>query len=193
MRTEPTGRFRLEIEGDRWWWSDGTYRIHGFEPGDVVPTTALLLAHKHPADRPRVERMLDEARRTGEPFASMHRIMDATGSERHVVLSGQGVELVGTHPLALEGGFTDVTRRVTAVAGTLASEQIAASDATRAAIEQAKGILATGLGVGPEEAFDVLREGSMRTNVALRELARRVVERARTGGPEDALVLLELA
>ncbi len=189
---DPTGRFRYEIDDDRWWWSEGTYRIHGFEPGEVVPTSALLLAHKHPEDRDRVEAMLARARRTGEPFASMHRIMDATGSTRHVVLSGQGMEFRGGRPHVLAGGFTDVTRRVTAMAEVIASEQIVASDLTRAAIEQAKGVLCVALGTGPEEAFDVLREESMRTNVPLRDLARRVVERARTADPRDAVALLEL-
>ncbi|MEV0891653.1 PAS domain-containing protein [Promicromonospora sp. NPDC050262] len=65
-----------------WWWSDETYRIHGFEPGDVVPTTALVLAHKHPQDRARVSQVLQAAALTGEPFSSVHRIMDAHGNER---------------------------------------------------------------------------------------------------------------
>ncbi|MFC8732884.1 PAS and ANTAR domain-containing protein [Luteimicrobium sp. NPDC057192] len=190
---DPTGRFRYEIDDDRWWWSEGTYRIHGFEPGEVVPTTALLLAHKHPDDRDRVEAMLTRSRRTGEPFGSMHRIMDATGATRHVVLSGQGMEFRGGRPHVLAGGFTDVTCRVTAIAEVIASEQILASDLTRAAIEQAKGILCMALGAGPEEAFDVLREESMRTNVPLRDLARRVVANAREGGSQDAVALLELS
>jgi len=40
-----SGRFSLEVATGAWWWSDETYRIHGFEPGEVVPTTRLVLAH----------------------------------------------------------------------------------------------------------------------------------------------------
>ncbi|SDG20660.1 hypothetical protein SAMN04487781_4008, partial [Cellulosimicrobium cellulans] len=33
------GQFRLDLGTGTWWWSSETYRVHGFEPGDVVPTT----------------------------------------------------------------------------------------------------------------------------------------------------------
>ena len=36
-------------------WSEELYTIHGYRPGDVVPTLALTLAHKHPADLPRIQ------------------------------------------------------------------------------------------------------------------------------------------
>src|SRR5690606_16902586 len=52
------GQYRLDLTTGVWWWSPETYRLHGFEPGEVVPTTALVLAHKHPEDRDRVGRML---------------------------------------------------------------------------------------------------------------------------------------
>ena len=48
--TGPYGSFSYTIATGQWWWSDDLYRIHGFEPGDVVPTTDLLVAHKHPDD-----------------------------------------------------------------------------------------------------------------------------------------------
>ena len=57
------GQYRLDLSTGVWWWSPETYRLHGFEPGDVVPTTALVLAHKHPDDRERVRQILDDARR----------------------------------------------------------------------------------------------------------------------------------
>jgi hypothetical protein len=50
-------------------------------------------------------------------------------------------------------------------------------------IEQAKGILMAQSGCQPEEAFDILRRASQRTNVKVRDLAadivRRTVERGR--------------
>ena len=44
------GRFTYRPVTDTWTWSDGIFRIHGFEPGEVVPTTALVMAHIHPDD-----------------------------------------------------------------------------------------------------------------------------------------------
>ncbi len=32
------GEYRVTVDSDRWWWSDVVYRMHGFEPGEVVPT-----------------------------------------------------------------------------------------------------------------------------------------------------------
>ena len=53
--------------------------------------------------------------------------------------------------------------------------------ASRAVIEQAKGVLSAQLGVGPDEAFDVLRDRSSRSNTKLRVLAQQVVGRASSG------------
>jgi GAF domain-containing protein len=49
---------------------------------------------------------------------------------------------------------------------------------SRATIEQAKGILMGAQRCGPDEAFDLLTRASQRENVKLREIARRIVERA---------------
>jgi len=43
-------------------------------------------------------------------------------------------------------------------------------------IEQAKGILMAQLSCGPEEAFDLLRQVSQRTNIKLHALAALIVE-----------------
>ena len=47
----PVGYFTYSVVGDHWSWSDGMYSLHGFERGDVTPSTAILLAHLHPDDR----------------------------------------------------------------------------------------------------------------------------------------------
>ncbi|GBE66469.1 hypothetical protein MFM001_29310 [Mycobacterium sp. MFM001] len=52
------GRFWFFLDGQRWEWSDAVARMHGYEPGTVVPTTELLLQHKHPEDRQRVAAVL---------------------------------------------------------------------------------------------------------------------------------------
>ena len=49
------GSFHFWFAGERWDWSDEVARMHGYEPGSVVPTTKLLLSHKHPEDRAHVQ------------------------------------------------------------------------------------------------------------------------------------------
>lgn len=75
----PVGRYRLDLTTGRWVWSDEVYIMHGFQPGEIVPTTELMLSHKHPEDRARVDGVLRTAAETGEPFSSVHRIYDARG------------------------------------------------------------------------------------------------------------------
>ncbi|MGN7702121.1 PAS and ANTAR domain-containing protein [Cellulosimicrobium sp. 22601] len=171
------GQYRVDLATDTWWWSAETYRLHGFEPGDVVPTTALVLAHKHPDDRERVRDVLERARRDGAPFSSLHRIMDARGRERVLVVVGQGRRDRDTgRVVELLGYFVDVTRPVRAQAGRQAQRDITAAADSRGPIEQAKGVVAATLGVRPEQAFALLKRASNERNVRLRELARQVVE-----------------
>jgi GAF domain-containing protein len=55
------------------------------------------------------------------------------------------------------------------------AEQLETAMASRATIEQAKGVLAAQTGGTPEEAFAMLRAASQRENVKLRDVAERIV------------------
>ncbi|MCP2265292.1 PAS and ANTAR domain-containing protein [Promicromonospora thailandica] len=184
------GRYRYDIARQVWWWSDETYRIHGFEPGDIVPTTSLVLAHKHPGDRARVSRVLAHAALTGDPFSSVHRIMDARGRERTLTVVGEGRRDPATQRVSeLVGFFVDITAGIEVQASEAATASIRAAAASRAVIEQAKGVLAFVLDVDPDAAFARLRATSNDTNVAVRELAQRVVATACTAGSTAADVI----
>ncbi len=80
------GSFRFWFEDQRWEWSDEVYRMYGYEPGSVVPTTELVLSHKHPDDRDDVEDLLDQARYSGGSFSSRHRLCDTAGQEHSVMV-----------------------------------------------------------------------------------------------------------
>lgn len=171
-----SGGFRLELGTQRWWWSDEVYAIHGFAPHEVVPTTELLLAHKHPEDRDRVVATLDAASRTGAPFSSVHRIVDARGRVRVVAVVGEGQGPVADQtPTALYGYFTDVTDVVDDRAQAAASVAIAAAAQSRAVIDQAVGVVGFALSRDTGSAFAVLRAASNDANVPLRVLARAIV------------------
>jgi ANTAR domain-containing protein len=55
-----------------------------------------------------------------------------------------------------------------------------------AVIEQAKGIIMAQQRCGPEEAFDLLRRASQRTNIKLHLLAARIVEHVASSDNYDA-------
>lgn len=170
------GAFTLDLGTGTWWWSDEVYAIHGFAPHEVVPTTELLLAHKHPEDRERVLDVLDRATRTGAAFSCVHRIRDAQGRDRVVTVVGEGVGAAdGGGPAQLHGFFVDVTEVVHDEAQAEATSSIAAAARSRAAIDQACGVLAFTYGVDPAAGFAMLRAASNDANVPLRVLASAIV------------------
>lgn len=63
------------------------------------------------------------------------------------------------------------------------SQQLRQAMASRASIEQAKGILMGAQGCDPDEAFEMLVRASQRENRKLREIAEQIVEAVRQRGP----------
>lgn len=172
----PVGRYRLDLATGRWAWSDEVYAMHGFSPGEVVPTTELVLAHKHPDDRERVDHVLRIAAATGQPFSSVHRIIDAQGRTRTLAVTGQTKRDASGTIIELAGYFIDVTAPSHEQAQREASASIRASAESRASIEQAKGVLMVSFGEADDEAFARLREASNQLNVPVRDLAAGLVE-----------------
>src|SRR5436305_5902113 len=165
------GRFKFFLDGQRWEWSDAVARMHGYEPGQVEPTTELLLQHKHPEDRERVAAVLEHALK-GKPFSSRHRIIDTHGHTRCVVVAGDRMlddtgTLIGT-----SGFYVDVTD---SLHSDISSVLEAVADA-RARIEQAKGVLMAAYGITADRAFDILVWRSQETNLKVRDLAARFLE-----------------
>lgn len=172
----PVGRYQLDLETGRWEWSDEVYLMHGFEPGQVVPTTPLILSHKHPDDRDRVDGVLRRAAETGEPFSSVHRIVDAAGRTRTLAVTGQGRRAFATGRVTeLFGYFIDVTEAQREAAAREVTASIQASAERWSSIEQAKGVLMVVHGIEEAEAIGLLREASNRSNVAVRDIAYSLV------------------
>jgi PAS domain S-box-containing protein len=160
------GRFKFFVDQQRWEWSDAVARMHGYEPGTVVPTTELLLRHKHPDDRARVAVVLDRVV-SGEPFSSRHRIIDAAGRTHWVIVVGDVMSDEAGAPIGTTGFYIDVTASLQSDITSALSDVTAA----RAQIEQAKGVLMAAYGVSSDTAFDILVWRSQETNVKLRDLA----------------------
>ena len=182
------GAFRYDVAAGRWWWSDEVYRMHGFEPGEVVPTTAMIMAHKLPEDRERYVGTLTRAARQGGSFASVHRIVDANGEERVLAAIGEAhLAVDGVTVTDISGHFADVTAAVRRLGALEASRQIQEADRHRAVIEQAKGIVVAQTGLAPEKAFELLRKASMQVNTKLSDVAGWVVAAAmRHSRPDPA-------
>ncbi|MET7767552.1 PAS and ANTAR domain-containing protein [Nocardia sp. NPDC005366] len=169
------GGFRFLFADQSWEWSPEVARMHGYEPGEVVPTTELLLSHKHPDDRDRVEAALVTSVEDGSPFSSNHRIIDTAGTVRDVIVVSDRLLDDDERVIGTIGYYIDIT-------GTLAEHREGALEevlpdlvASRAVIEQAKGVLMVVYGIGPDQAFHVLRWRSQDTNTKLRTIAERLI------------------
>jgi hypothetical protein len=170
------GWFRFYFADQRWEWSDQVQRMHGYEPGTVQPTTELVLAHKHPDDRPQVAETIDDMLQTHRAFSTRHRIIDTNGKVHHVVVVGDQLTddcnaVIGTH-----GYYVDISPTADRAQDDLITAKVAEITEHRAVIEQAKGMLMLVYGLDPAAAFDLLKWRSQESNVKLRLLAERVVE-----------------
>jgi hypothetical protein len=186
------GGFRFWFAGERWEWSDEVARMHGYEPGSVVPTTKLLLSHKHPEDREHVQDLLRHALDSGESFSSRHRFIDTSGAMHDAIVVADRMldeadEVVGTAGYYIDLTDTfDETRSETRQE--ILDEALPDLFDNRAAIEQAKGVLMTIYRVSAEQAFRLLQWRSQETNTKLRALAKQLIRDVATLPPMSAAI-----
>lgn len=133
------------------------YAIHGYCRGEIVPTLALTLAHKHPDDLPRILKVNEELFTGGGHVAIYHRVIDAQGREHKVLTAGEA--FIGAHGelRSVAGVMLDLTATVHDETAVAAREAVDGAMGTRCLIAQASGILMGRGAVTAEEAFGMLR------------------------------------
>jgi hypothetical protein len=178
-----SGAFHYADETGVWTWSEHTYALHGFAPGDVVPTLELMLIHQHPDDRAEVEAFLAEAMQSGGRGSLWHRIVDAGGGVHQVVTTVAGEVDESGRLRGVAGRVVDVTEAVRRTTSHDVDEALELISQSRPTIEQAKGALMVTYGIDADEAFALLRRYSQLRNVKVRDVARLLVENlGRDGG-----------
>lgn len=93
--------------------------------------------------------------------------------EAHALTASTAAEL---EELAIQAAFTLLNHQAYWDARSL-SENLEHAMASRAVIEQAKGIIMATNGCTPDEAFEQLRQQSQHENVKVREIAAEIVQR----------------
>ncbi len=171
---ERVGWFRYYFDDEKWEWSPQVAKMHGYPPDTITPTTEIVLSHKHPDDYRQIADTLALIRQTRQAFSSRHRIRDVKGAVHHVVVVGDQLRngegsVIGTH-----GFYIDVTPAEQARQDHLTAE-VEKITKTRAAIEQAKGMLMAIYGIDAASAFELLKWRSQDSNVKLRPLAEQIV------------------
>jgi hypothetical protein len=166
------GSFRYFLADDSWEWSEAVALMHGYRPGQVRPTTALVMSHKHPDDASDVALLIEEVTGHGQPFRSRHRIIDTHGRTHPVLVIGDRLCAKDGTVLGSQGFYVDLSDFAD---DNNVDAAIADFTAHRALIEQAKGILMVTYSISAEQAFDILVWRSQETNTKLRNLVAQIV------------------
>ncbi len=166
------GRFEYHYDSDTWTWSDTVAVMHGYEPGQVRPTTELVLSHKHPEDLAQVKGLLQQS---AAPFSSRHRIYTTGGALRSVVVVGDAVTDDDGRIVATRGFYIDVTESLHAELEQAVSDKLQLIVAHREIIDQAKGMLMLTYQIDADAAFGILRWRSQELNVKLVSIAQRMI------------------
>lgn len=174
------GAFRFWFVGQQWEWSDEVARMHGYEPETVVPTTKLLLSHKHPDDRAHVQELLDYALQSEESFSSRHRFIDTAGNVHDAIVVADRMLDEAGKVVGTAGYYIDLTNTFDETRQEVLDAALPDLFENRAAIEQAKGVLMYVYRVSAEQAFRVLQWRSQETNVKLRALAKQLLAEVAT-------------
>ena len=179
------GRYRYDRRADSWWWSPEMFALYGLPTDSPQPDTEMYLRYQYPQDRARVIEAISGACAMGRSFALETRILRADGRERDVVLVGEPLADDTGVVLAVEGMAVDITEchppgSPVERAHALEVEvgQLRAAMASRAAIEQAKGILMLLTSCSDQVAFDLLAHISSHTHRKVRDVAQVITESA---------------
>lgn len=182
-----TGTFILDGKTRTMRWSDELFYIHGYHPGDVVPTLALTLAHKHPDDLPRIQAINEELFAHGGPVAIYHRLVDAQSHVHKVVTAGEAVLDEAGNLATVSGVMLDLTSTIEQETRLASREAIRGAMETRGTIAKAQGILMGRLGIASDEAFKILATFSNNRNTKLAGVAALLVAVADNPASSGAL------
>ncbi|MBY8860405.1 PAS and ANTAR domain-containing protein [Nocardia sp. CA2R105] len=159
--------------------------MHGYEPGEIEPTTELLLAHKHPDDREPVAEAIARSETQGEPFSSRHRFIDTHGIEHSVMVVADRILDDQGHPIGTAGFYIDLSDTIADAGQEAIGQRLPEIIEARAVIEQAKGVLMRMYRITSAQAFRVLIWRSQETNVKLRDLAEQLIAELPTIAPPE--------
>jgi PAS domain S-box-containing protein len=103
------GGWELDLGTSQVIWTEEVYRIHEV-PSEFEPTLDNALDFYHPEDRPVLERAIQQAEETGEPWDLELRFITARGKRLWVRAIGRAERHNG-QVMRLSGTFQDITER----------------------------------------------------------------------------------
>lgn len=92
-------------------WSEETYHVFGFKPGEIEVYNELFFQRVHPEDREKLSEALTDAINKKHPYSIDHRITRADGIERIIAEHAEIVYGKEGKPIRIIGAVQDVTDR----------------------------------------------------------------------------------
>jgi two-component system cell cycle sensor histidine kinase/response regulator CckA len=105
------GTWVWDVRQARVAWSDGLYRIFGYEPGEIAPSVESFFGAVHPEDRDMMWRLSRAGAERGETPTVYCRIVRPDGGIRHVRVDGIAFR-DGQEVKRLVGTILDMTEQV---------------------------------------------------------------------------------
>ncbi len=105
------GSWEWDCAGDKVFWSDETYRLFGWEPGEMDITYPVYQNRVHPEDRERVGRDVRDALAGKKPYENEHRIIRTDGEVRIHHTRGGVYRDEHEIPVKMIGVVQDITNR----------------------------------------------------------------------------------
>ena len=108
QRLSVTGSFGWKLPSGEIVWSDETYRIFDIDRG-TTPTIELALTRVHPADRERLQQLIERAAREAQDVDSEYRLLMSDGTVKHLRVVAQPTHNAVTGGTEYVGAVMDVT------------------------------------------------------------------------------------
>jgi len=106
------GSWDWDLDADRVWWSEETYRIFNVKPGEYIPSVEANARFFHPDDLEPFGHKFQRSLATGEPLETDLRLVLSGGQERACFVRAEVAAGVGGKPHRFIGIIMDITERV---------------------------------------------------------------------------------
>lgn len=111
QRLAHVGSWEWDVPSGAVRWTDETFRIFDLPPRSVVPSGELFLEHVHPEDRPRVERIIQEALAGTREYRFEFRLLSPLGRVKEVIVEAEVRRDAEGAPTGVVGTVQDITER----------------------------------------------------------------------------------
>ncbi len=105
------GSWDWDLQSDKVWWSDETYRIFGVTPNEYIPGFKENTKFIHPDDSENYGKLFEHSLKTGEPLEYDVRLVLKEGLLKYCFAKGRVVYNNSGQPVRFTGTIMDITDR----------------------------------------------------------------------------------